>query len=132
MINAIWDSVIHCISEWRNQTKKGKILLENNQKTLEPCLQSMVTHKQNTIILKLQSHQSALFEDKVKDQRKIVVLAYLERVIEMMRLEFDLKVCLSMQISGTFNKRKLLTYVWVTEPHIDDGFLNALPKTIEN
>lgn len=132
MINAIWDSIIHCISEWRNQTKKGKILLENNQKTLEPCLTSMVIYKQNTIILKLQSHQSSLYEEKIKDQRKIVVLSYLEQIIEMLRLEFDLKVCLSTQASGPFNKRKLLTYIWVTEPHIDDNFFNSLPKVIEN
>lgn len=82
--------------------------------------------------MKLQAHKFALGEEKIKDQRKVVVLLYLDKIVEMFRNEFDLKASLSMQIAGVFKKRKLLTYVWVSEPHIDENFLDTLPKSIEN
>jgi hypothetical protein len=68
----------------------------------------------------------------VKDMKKVVVLAYLEKIIEMFREEFDLKVCISGQVAGTFEKRKMIAYMWVMEAHIDDEFLEGLPSKISD
>lgn len=73
-----------------------------------------------------------MYEEKIKDNKKYTVLAYLEKIVEMLRSEFDLKVCLSGQVVGTFNKRKMITYMWVTEPHLDERFLDSLPSKIED
>lgn len=42
MINAIWTSVIHCLEEWEEAVKKGKLLLENKRPGIETILSSMV------------------------------------------------------------------------------------------
>ena len=44
MIAAIWDSVLNCVSEWEESTKKGKILLENKRPGIESCISQMVIH----------------------------------------------------------------------------------------
>ena len=44
--------------------------------------------------------------------------------------EFDLKACISTQNNGPVDKRKLLIYTWITQPHIDEKYINDLPKEI--
>lgn len=43
MINAIWDSVLHAISDWEEYVNKGKLSLEHNNKNIESILVDMVT-----------------------------------------------------------------------------------------
>ncbi|OMJ65213.1 hypothetical protein SteCoe_38791 [Stentor coeruleus] len=125
MINAIWDSVLHSISDWEECVSKGKLSLEHNNKNVESILVDM-----SETIKKLKWHEYTLMDEKIKDTKKLIVLQYLENIIPMFSKEFDLKVCISNQYNGSTKKRKTILYLWVTQPYIDEQYILSLPKEI--
>jgi hypothetical protein len=130
MINAIWESVLHCVEEWQEAVRRGKVLLENNEKDLEACFSALVLFTQSGSIVRLRWHEHTLLSTPLPDPRHPLVLQLISSLLQMFSLEFDLKVCISSQFFGTSSRRRLLLYIWTAQPHVSDSFLNSLPKLL--
>lgn len=128
-----WESAIHQTTLWSKAVTKGKQLLELNAPGLEGCLEDMVTPRQSAVIIKLRwlQHHVSVIQAQAASLKSEFIGRNLAQLIEMYDKEFDLKASLSLQWKGSVNKRRLIAHCWVMEPHINDKFLQGLPKSLK-
>jgi len=128
VFGSVWEGILHAVKEWDQAVMEGKLILETKAQEIDGCLEKL---SQVIVKLKWFEHNAEDFLLKKDQERAFVVLKVLEKLLSMYKLEFDLKASISSQFYGGVEKRRLLAYTWVMQPHLDEQFVESLPKRLQ-
>ena len=129
-IHTIWEATLHAVRQWDELTLLGKRYIECKAQIqdIEECL-----HQMAELIVKLQwfKHNSQILYGNKEDVTVWYVIKQLDTIINMLQKEFDLKTCISLQLSQSHERRKLIAYTWLLQPYLNEAYIESLPKQLK-